>query len=137
MDEISVLLVDDEREFLEVLTKRLRKRKLKLTTADSGEEAVRIIREVAVDVVVLDMKMPHMDGLQTLREIKKLNPSVEVIMLTGHADVDSAVEGLELGAFDYLMKPVDIDELLYKMQDAVKRKAITEPGSATPGGEEA
>lgn len=137
MDEISVLLVDDEREFLDVLTKRLRKRKLKLTTANSGPEALQIIREVAVDVVVLDMKMPHMDGLQTLREIKKLKPSVEVIMLTGHADVDSAVEGLELGAFDYLMKPVDIDELLYKMQDAVKRKAISEPGSPTPGREEA
>lgn len=133
MDEISVLLVDDEREFLEVLTKRLRKRKLKLTTANSGEEALRIIREVPVDVVVLDMKMPQMDGLQTLKEMKKLNPSVEVIMLTGHANVDSAVEGLELGAFDYLMKPVDIDELLYKLQDAVKKRSISESGPATPG----
>lgn len=133
MDEISVLLVDDEREFLEVLTKRLRKRKLKLTTANSGEEALRIIREVPLDVVVLDMKMPQMDGLQTLKEMKKLNPSVEVIMLTGHANVDSAVEGLELGAFDYLMKPVDIDELLYKLQDAVKKRSISEPGPGTPG----
>jgi DNA-binding NtrC family response regulator len=77
-----------------------------------------------VDVIVLDVRMPGMDGIQTLREIKKRYPLVEVIMLTGHASLEVAIEGMELGAFDYLMKPVDIDELLYKIQDAYKKKLI-------------
>ena len=126
---MSVLLVDDEKDFLEVLTKRLRKRKLKLVAADSGEEAIRAIQNTEIDVVILDMRMPQMDGLQTLTEIKRINPGVEVIMLTGHANVETAVKGMELGAFDYLMKPVDIDELLYKVQDAFKKKSMSEQGS--------
>jgi DNA-binding NtrC family response regulator len=71
---------------------------------------------------VLDVKMPDMDGIETLREIKRLRPTVEVIMLTGHANVEVAIQGMELGAFDYLMKPMDIDELLYKLQDAYKKR---------------
>jgi DNA-binding NtrC family response regulator len=124
MDEMSVLVVDDEKDFLDVLTKRLRKRKLNLSVAHSGEEAIQIVGSVPLDVVVLDMRMPGMDGLETLREIKKINPAIEVIMLTGHANVETAVEGMELGAFDYLMKPVDFDELLYKLQDAYKKKTM-------------
>jgi DNA-binding NtrC family response regulator len=130
MGEMSVLLVDDEKDFLDVLAKRLRKRKLNPVVANSGEEAIRAIQGSAVDVVVLDMRMPGLDGLQTLREIKRISPVVEVIMLTGHANVDTAVKGMELGAFDYLMKPVDIDELLYKVQDAFKKKAM---GEQNPG----
>jgi DNA-binding NtrC family response regulator len=133
MGEMSVLLVDDEKDFLEVLAKRLRKRKLILVVANSGEEAIRAIQSTAIDVVVLDMRMPGMDGLQTLREIKQINPLVEVIMLTGHANVETAVKGMELGAFDYLIKPVDIDELLYKLQDAFKKKAMSEPGPERTG----
>jgi DNA-binding NtrC family response regulator len=133
MGEMSVLLVDDEKDFLDVLAKRLRKRKLSLVVANSGEEAIRTIQSTAIDVVVLDMRMPGLDGLQTLSEIKRINPVVEVIMLTGHANVDSAVKGMELGAFDYLMKPVDIDELLYKMQDAFKKKAMGENSSGKTG----
>jgi len=129
MDEMSVLLVDDERDFLEVLTKRLRKRKLMLVVASSGEEAIHRIQDTQIDVVVLDMRMPGMDGLHTLREIKKINPDVEVIMLTGHANVEAAMEGMEAGAFDYLIKPVEIDELLYKMQDAFKKKLMTRQSS--------
>ena len=79
-----------------------------------------------VDVVVLDVKMPGMDGLTALREIKKRFPLVEVIMLTGHASMEVAIEGMEQGAFDYLMKPMDIDELLYKLQDAYKKKTLHE-----------
>jgi DNA-binding NtrC family response regulator len=79
-----------------------------------------------VDVVVLDVKMPGMDGIQTLKAIKSMDPLVEVIMLTGHASVEVAIQGMELGAFDYLMKPMDIDELLYKVQDAYKKKALQE-----------
>ncbi|MEW6442209.1 MAG: response regulator [bacterium] len=129
MEEFSVLLVDDEVEFLDVLVKRLRKRKLKILSANTGEEALRLVREQPVDVTVLDVKMPGMDGITVLREIKKINPSIEVVMLTGHANVEVAIEGMELGAFDYLMKPVDIDELLFKLQDAYKKKRFQEKGS--------
>ncbi len=122
MTEFRVLLVDDETEFLETLVKRLKKRKLDVTSAESGKEALQVLRENPIDVVVLDVRMPDMDGLETLKEIKRIRPSVEVIMLTGHANVEVAMEGMELGAFDYLMKPMDIDELLYKLQDAYKRK---------------
>jgi DNA-binding NtrC family response regulator len=126
MDEFTVLLVDDETDFLDILMKRLRKRKLRLFGANSGEDALRIVKETPLDVAVLDVKMPGMSGIEMLKEIKKINPLVEVIMLTGHANVEVALEGMELGAFDYLMKPVDIDDLLYKLQDAYKKKSIQE-----------
>ena len=122
MSEFRVLLVDDEEEFLETLVKRLKKRRLEVFSANSGKEALNILSGTSVDVVVLDVKMPDMDGIETLREIKKMAPSVEVLMLTGHANVEVAIQGMELGAFDYLMKPMDIDELLYKLQDAYKKK---------------
>ncbi len=120
--DFRVLLVDDEVEFVETLVKRLRKRKLDVIAAFSGKAALELVQQQPVDVVVLDVKMPDMDGIQTLREIKRINPSVEVIMLTGHASLEVALQGMELGAFDYLMKPMDIDELLYKLQDAYKKK---------------
>jgi len=120
--EFKVLLVDDEPEFLETLVKRLRKRKLEVFSASNGKEALDLLKATPLDVVVLDVRMPDMDGIQTLREIKKIRPGVEVIMLTGHANVEVAIQGMELGAFDYLMKPMDIDELLYKLQDAYKKK---------------
>ena len=126
MDEFSVLLVDDEEDFLDTLLKRLLKRRIKATGAGSGEEALKILKETPPDVVVLDVRMQGMDGIQTLKEIKKIRPLVEVIMLTGHANLEIAVEGMEAGAFDYLMKPTDVDELLYKLEDAFKRKKIQE-----------
>lgn len=124
MKNFNVLLVDDELEFLETLVKRLTKRGLNISTAKSGEEALAIIRGQGIDVAVLDVRMPGIDGIQTLREIKKLNPLMEVIMLTGHASIEVAIAGMELGAFDYLMKPADIDELFYKLQDAFKKRTI-------------
>jgi DNA-binding NtrC family response regulator len=126
VEAIRVLLVDDEAEFLETLVKRLKKRRVDVQGVRSGEEALDLIRRQPVDVVVLDVKMPGMDGIQTLKAIKSMNPLVEVIMLTGHASVEVAIQGMELGAFDYLMKPMDIDELLYKVQDAYKKKALQE-----------
>lgn len=126
MDAFRVLLVDDESEFLETLVKRLTKRKLSVIGVTSGEEAIRVLKDTPIDIVVLDVKMPGMGGLETLREIKKGNPLVEVIMLTGHANMEVAIEGMELGAFDYLMKPMDIDELLYKLQDAYRKKLLQE-----------
>jgi DNA-binding NtrC family response regulator len=92
----------------------------------SGEEAMDVLNRRPVDVMVLDVRMPGLDGIQVLKRIKEQRPLVEVIMLTGHADMDVAVQGMELGAFDYLMKPMDIDELLYKIQDAYKKKCLQE-----------
>jgi DNA-binding NtrC family response regulator len=126
VDDFSVLLVDDEVEFLETLVKRLRKRNLTIRSSSNGEEALQALSRSPVDVVVLDVKMPGMSGIEALREIKRAHPLVEVIMLTGHANMEVAIEGMELGAFDYLMKPIDIDELLYKLQDAYRKKSIHE-----------
>lgn len=126
MDVLNVLLVDDEIEFLETLVKRMKKRNVNVFGVKSGEEALKFLEQNPLDVVVLDVRMPGMDGIETLREIKKRHPLVEVIMLTGHANMEVAVQGMELGAFDYLMKPMDIDDLLYKVQDAQKKKSIQE-----------
>ena len=122
----KVLLVDDEVEYLETLVKRMRKRELDAKGLGSAEEAFEWLKQNPVDVVVLDVRMPGMDGIQALRELKRQYPLVEVIMLTGHASIEVAIEGMELGAFDYLMKPMDFDELLYKIQDALKKKSIQE-----------
>lgn len=126
MSSFNVLIVDDELEFMETLVKRLKKRDLAVTGVNSGERAIEALAQIPVDVVVLDVKMPGMDGLETLKEIKRRAPLVEVIMLTGHANMEVAIEGMEVGAFDYLMKPMDIDELLYKLQDAYKKKTLHE-----------
>ncbi len=108
------------------LTKRLKKRGLGITSIENGEEALKWLACNRVDVVLLDVRMTGMDGIQVLRRIKTEFPLIEVIMLTGHASAEAAIEGMELGAFDYLMKPVDFDELLYKIQDAYKKKVIQE-----------
>jgi DNA-binding NtrC family response regulator len=126
VSEFKVLLVDDETDFVETLVKRLRKRKLEVSAASSGKEALEILSGSPFDVVVLDVKMADMDGIETLSRIKKIAPLVEVIMLTGHANVEVAMQGMELGAFDYLMKPIDIDDLLYKLQDAHKKKSYSD-----------
>ena len=124
MDGFNVLLVDDESEFLDTLVKRIKKRNVNAHGVASGEEALAFLNQQPVDVVVLDVRMPGMDGIQALREIKQRYPLIEVIMLTGHASLEVAIEGMELGAFDYMMKPIEIDELLYKLQDAYKKKSI-------------
>lgn len=126
MNAFKVLFVDDEVDYLETLVKRMRKRGLDVRGASSGPEALAALEQEAPDVVVLDVRMPGMDGIEILRQIKKQRPLVEVIMLTGHACLEAAKEGMQLGAFDYLMKPINIDELLYKLQDAHQKKAIQE-----------
>ena len=123
-ESLKVLIVDDETDYLETLVKRMRKRSVDIIGVQSGEAALEWLAHNLVDVVVLDVKMPGMDGIQVLKEIKKCYTLIEVIMLTGHANVEVAIEGMELGAFDYLMKPMDIDGLLYKIQDAYKKKVI-------------
>jgi DNA-binding NtrC family response regulator len=117
------MLVDDEVPFVEALTKRLKKRNLNILTAFSGREALQTLdKNRNVDVVILDVKMPDLDGIETLREIKKAYPVTEVIMLTGHATVESAIEGMRFGAYDYLMKPCAIEQLMTKVEEATKKK---------------
>jgi DNA-binding NtrC family response regulator len=121
----SVLLVDDEAGFLEALSRRMEKRGLTVSTALSGAEALKKLSSGGAsnfDVVILDVKMPGMDGLETLSKIKHDHPNVEVIMLTGHATVENAIEGMKAGAFDYLMKPCAIDLLVMKVDRAVIKK---------------
>lgn len=123
----NVLLVDDEVPFVETMTKRLTKRKLEVKTALNGSEALKVLgKDPNVEVVILDVKMPGMDGVETLKEIKKRHPLVEVIMLTGHATVETAIEGMKLGALDYLMKPCEMDLLMAKVEEAAAKKRSQE-----------
>ena len=123
MSIATVLLVDDEVPFVETMSKRLTKRNLKVLNAFSGQEALNVLNnEKKIDIVILDVKMPGMDGIETLQEIKKSYPLVEVIMLTGHATVENAIEGMKIGAFDYLMKPCDMGQLMIKVQEAKDKK---------------
>jgi DNA-binding NtrC family response regulator len=123
MQDFSVLVVDDEKDLLETLVNRLNRRNISTDGVTSGEEALKIIKEKLIDVVILDIKMPGgMDGIETLREIKKINPLCEVILLTGHGAVETGIEGMSLGAFDYILKPVRLEELLPKIAEAVEKK---------------
>ena len=124
--KIRVLLVDDEKVFIDVLAVRLEARDFTTSKAYSGDEAMEKVREKEVDVVLLDVQMPGKDGVTVLREIKAFNPLVEVIMLTGHSTVESAVEGMKIGAFDYLLKPTETKELVEKIVLAYKRKSDQE-----------
>jgi DNA-binding NtrC family response regulator len=123
---IRVLLVDDETSFVETLCKRLTIRNLHVLSAGSAEEAFNVLGRETVDVVVLDVKMPGTDGLTAIKTIKRRHPLVEVILLSGHANLEASVGGMALGAFDYLLKPVRLEELVYKIEDAYKRKSIQE-----------
>lgn len=118
----KVLLVDDEKDFVEMLSLRLKEVGEKVTPAYSGKECLEALEKTEIDVVILDIKMPGMDGIETLKEIRKRFPLVEVIMLTGHGTIQTAVEGMKLGAFDYLLKPADFDDLTAKLEGARKRK---------------
>jgi len=122
MERMKMMLVDDEERFLSTTTKVLSKKGYDVDTAKSGSEAIEKLMVQNIHVVILDVKMPEMDGIQTLKQIKRQFPLVEVIMLTGHATVESAVEGLKAGATDYLMKPTDIDDLIKKAEEAFEKR---------------
>ena len=117
-----VLLVDDEKDFVEMLDLRLEEAGENVTAAYSGRECLQVLEKKEIDVVILDILMPGMDGIATLKEIKNRFPLVEVIMLTGHGTTESAVKGMKLGAFDYLLKPAHFGELTTKLESARKRK---------------
>ncbi|MHC1728227.1 MAG: response regulator [Syntrophobacteraceae bacterium] len=115
---IRLLLVDDEKEYVNVLSKRMARRSIDVVPAHSGSEALRVLRGGSFDVVILDLKMEDMDGIDVLRIFKKMDPALPVIMLTGHGSERAAREGVELGAFDYLMKPCDFDILVDRIRAA-------------------
>ena len=119
---IRVLVVDDEDDFRETVVKRLCVRKLEAEGAGSGAAALELIKQRDFDVMVLDVKMPGMDGIETLRLVKQTRPEIEVIMLTGHASVEFGLKGMQLGAFDYIMKPAPIGELMDTIGQAYRKK---------------
>jgi two-component system OmpR family response regulator len=122
----SVLVVDDEDDFRETLSTRLRRRGLSVREAESGQRCLDLLDEELFDVAILDVKMPGMDGIEVLEKIKQRKPSLEVILLTGHGSVEAGIEGMKLGAFDYVMKPTNIDDLFHKVHQAYERKGIFE-----------
>ena len=126
MGNTRVLLVDDEEEFLAFLGRRLQKRGFDVWTAANGLDGLKLLGEHPIDVVILDVKMPGLDGIEILRNIKLKHPLVEVVMLTGHGGVEPAVEGLKLGAFDFVTKPCDISVLMTKIRDAREKKEAVE-----------
>jgi len=117
-----VLLVDDEEQFVDALSERLAIRDYEITKSLNGEDALEKVKQYNYDVVILDVTMPGTDGIEVLREIKKLKPLTEVIMLTGHGTVETAIEGMKLGAFDFLIKPCDTEALDIKIKKAFARK---------------
>jgi DNA-binding NtrC family response regulator len=123
---IRLLLVDDEIGYLEVLSKRFSKRNIDVTTASSGQEAIQLLRRNDFDVAVVDLKMTDMDGIEVLKVFKKMDPELEIIILTGHGSEQAAREGIEQGAFDYLTKPCDLQSLLDIINAAYSQKRSPE-----------
>ncbi|MDA8140440.1 MAG: response regulator [Desulfobacteraceae bacterium] len=124
MTTFSVLVIDDEEDFVTTLVNRLQKRKIEAQGVTSGEAALEALAKADFDVILLDIKMPGgMDGIETLREIRKRQPQAEVILLTGHASVETSIEGMNLGAYDYLLKPVKLEDLLVKIAAAYEKKS--------------
>ena len=126
MEKMKMMLVDDEERFLSTTQKLLSRKGYDILTASSGAEALNILRTHNIHVVILDVKMPGMDGIETLKAIKRNYPLVEVIMLTGHGTIDSAVEGLKCGATDYLTKPTDVQDLIEKAKEAFGKRQVLE-----------
>ena len=121
-DPIRLLIVDDEVGFVNILTKRLSRRNMEVTSAYTGTEAIQILRKQDFDVAVLDLKMEEMDGIEVLKIFKKMDPKMVVIMLTGHGSEQAAREGIEFGAFDYLTKPCELEELMAKIREAYQER---------------
>lgn len=123
MSIAKILLADDEQPFVETMIKRLKKRDVEAVPAFDGKAALECLeKDDGIEVVILDIKMPVMDGMTALKEIKHRHPLIEVIMLTGHATVETGIEGMKMGAFDYLMKPCDMEQLIAKVDEAARRK---------------
>jgi DNA-binding NtrC family response regulator len=126
MSVIRLLIVDDETRLVETLSKRLAARGLDVEGASSAREALDLLETRPFDVVLLDVRMPGMDGIEALREIKRLRPLVQVVMLSGNASVNAAVEGMRLGAAEFLLKPLDLETVLARVEEAYEKKRLEE-----------
>jgi DNA-binding NtrC family response regulator len=126
MKDARILLVDDEVVFANNMSKLLTRRGYQVKAVNSGDEALRALMDNPFDVMVLDLKMPGMDGIATMQEMRKLGLFTEILILTGHGSIDTALEAIQLGAYDYVTKPVEIAELLSKIEAAFERKTIKE-----------
>lgn len=119
---MHVLIVDDELEFLDLMQNRLHKRGFSIDTASTGEMALEMVTARTFDAMVLDVKMPGIDGIEVLRRVKQIRPELPVLLLTGHASMEAAMTGVETGAVDYLLKPVPINDLIMRLRDIASRK---------------
>ncbi len=126
MQKMKVLIVDDETDASEILSLRLKRRNIESDSASTGEQALEYLKTNKVDVVLLDVKMPGMDGIEVLGHIKRDHAGVEVIMISGHANLEVAADCMDIGAFDYQLKPVDLDTICHKIEDAYKQKQLTQ-----------
>jgi len=127
-EPIRLLLIDDEKDFVKILSKRIRRRNISVTEAFSGVEGIQALRAEEFDVAVLDLKMEDMDGIEVLKMLKIMAPRLVVIMLTGHGSAEAAEQGIRLGAFDYLTKPCELEELLEKIREAYAHRQQGERG---------
>jgi DNA-binding NtrC family response regulator len=128
--KIHLMLVDDEPDFKEVMQKHLARMGIRLSVSECCMDALELLAAQTIDVVIMDMNMPGMDGIQCLRKIKERWPLIEVIILTGHASVKSGIEGMESGAFDYCLKPIDVRELIEKVELAAQKALINQEDNA-------
>jgi DNA-binding NtrC family response regulator len=131
----KILLVDDEVVFTNNMAKLLTNRGYKVTAVNSGDAAIRALQDQTFDVMVLDLKMPGMDGITTLRQVEKLGIFTETLILTGHGSIDTALEAIKLGAYDYLTKPCEIGELVAKIEGAWSKKSDAQKGDAKENNE--
>ena len=123
-EEIKVLLVDDEPHFVKLLAERLEGRGVNVETAGGGPEAIDKVKGEPYDAIILDLLMPDMDGLETLKQLKEINPDLQIILLTGHGTIDKGVEAMKLGAMDFVEKPADFKELLEKIKAAKDKRML-------------
>lgn len=120
----DILLVDDEEQFLKVLSQRLEGRGMKVETSESGEDAIKKVREKEFDAIILDLAMPGINGIETLKRIRSENPEMQIIMLTGHGSVEKGVEAIKAGAVDFLEKPADLNKIMEKISEAKRKRVI-------------
>ncbi len=118
MTDVKVLIVDDEEDFSDILAERMEARGFQVSTVNSGAAAIEQVKQRSYDAIILDLAMPEMDGIETLKRLLVVNPDLQVILLTGHATIDKGVEAVKLGAADFLEKPADLDSLVRKVKDA-------------------
>ncbi len=131
MARIKILVVDDELDFLKLIKRRLEKRNVDVSVVPGGKEALEFLAENRVDVAILDVRMPGLNGIETLKEMRKRFRDTEVIMLTGHGSVQSGIEGMSHGAYDYMLKPFSIDDLLERIRAACEHSQLKRGSGGT------